>query len=179
MKTRTLIIIPDGFEEIEFCCPFDILVRGGIEVAIAGYKNTNPTGYHGLQVRANIEFSEVGTGTYDCVILPGGVGCYKMRGDTALGTLLTAHVKAGRLVCAICAAPLILHDAGILAGKRYTAHPCTHDELTGAIAESNVVADGSLITASGPGAAADFAFEILAKLTDRATASNMAKFMLF
>jgi 4-methyl-5(b-hydroxyethyl)-thiazole monophosphate biosynthesis len=179
VKTHALIVIPDGFEEIEFCCPFDILVRGGINVLVAGYNGTELTGAHGLQVRANMTLFGAASKMYDCVILPGGVGCYTMRGDEMLGKFLTEHARCDRLICAICAAPLILHDVGLLRGKKYIAHPGTYDELTDVSKGSDIIVDGNLITGSGPGAAAKFGFEILGQMTDKITADKVEKFMLF
>ncbi|MDR3274044.1 MAG: DJ-1/PfpI family protein [Puniceicoccales bacterium] len=179
MKKRVLIIVADKFEEIEFSCPFDILWRGGTDVSIAGYSNIDLIGANGLQVRANVRFADVISETYDCVILPGGPGCYSLRGDEALGNFLVRHFQSGKLICAICAAPLILHDSGILRGKKYTAHPCTYNELTEAAVTGNAVADGNLITASGPGTAAKFGFKILEHLVDKATADSIAKATLF
>ncbi|MDR2435855.1 MAG: DJ-1/PfpI family protein [Puniceicoccales bacterium] len=175
MKKRAIVIIPDGFEEMEFCCPFDILSRGGIGVAIAGYGNIDLTGAHGLRVRADVMFADVLSEVFDCVILPGGPGCYSMRGDESVKTFLLEHWQAKKLLCAICAAPLILHDCGILREKKYTAHPCTCDELKGAQAMGRVVTDGNLLTASGPGAAVEFGLKILECLADGAIAGGVAK----
>jgi 4-methyl-5(b-hydroxyethyl)-thiazole monophosphate biosynthesis len=174
MKKRALIIIPNGFEEMEFCCPFDILLRGGIGITVAGYGGTDLSGAHGLRVRVDTGFADISSEIYDCVILPGGPGCYNMRGDGALKTFLLGHLQAERLLCAICAAPLILHDFGILREKKYTAHPCTRDELRSARAD-RVVADGNLITAIGPGAAAEFGLKILASLAGEAAADAVAE----
>jgi 4-methyl-5(b-hydroxyethyl)-thiazole monophosphate biosynthesis len=174
MKKRALIIIPNGFEEMEFCCPFDILSRGGISVTVAGHGGIDLTGAHGLRVRVDIEFTDVSNEVYDCVILPGGPGCYGMRGNGALKTFLLGHLQAKKLLCAICAAPLILHDFGILHGKKYTAHPCTRNELGSAQAD-RVVADGNLLTAAGPGVAAEFGLKILESLVGETDANGVAK----
>jgi transcriptional regulator GlxA family with amidase domain len=117
--------------------------------------------------------------TYDCVILPGGPGCYSLRVDKALGNFLVRHFQSGKLICVICAAPLVLHDSGILRGKKYTAHPCTYSELTEIAITGNAVADGNLINASGPGTAAKLGFKILEHLVDKATADRIAKATLF
>ncbi|MDR0595605.1 MAG: DJ-1/PfpI family protein [Puniceicoccales bacterium] len=179
MSKCTVIIIPNKFEEMEFVCPFDVLLRGGSEVTVAGYGNLNIAGCHGLQVRANVEFVDIASNTYDCVVLPGGPGCYSLRGDVTLKNFLMRHFEAKKLVCAICAAPLVLHDAGILQNKKYTGHPCTYGELKEIVATDAVVGDGNLITGSGPGAAAKFGLKILEHLTDKATADNTARAMLF
>jgi 4-methyl-5(b-hydroxyethyl)-thiazole monophosphate biosynthesis len=175
MKKRAIVIIPDGFEEMEFCCPFDILSRGGVGVTVAGYGNVDLTGAHGLRLRADVRFANILTEVFDCVIFPGGPGCYSIRGDETVKTFLLKHWQAKKLLCAICAAPLILHDCGILREKKYTAHPCTHDELKGARVTDRVVVDGNLLTASGPGAAVEFGLKILECLVDGATADSVAK----
>ncbi|MDR1255593.1 MAG: DJ-1/PfpI family protein [Puniceicoccales bacterium] len=178
MAKHTLIIITDKFEEMEFVCPFDVLLRGGVSVTTAGRSGSSVVGFRGLRLQTDVKFSDIAAETYDCVVLVGGPGCYTLRGDEPLKNFLVRHSEAEKLLCAICAAPLILHDAGLLQGKKHTAHPCTHDELTAAIATESVVADGNLITGAGPGVAAKFAFKILEHLTDKSTADSTAKSMV-
>lgn len=179
MKQTGLIIISDGFEEIEAITPLDILRRGEIEVIIAGYKGNSVTGAHGLIIKTDCILSNVLSEAYDCLIFPGGPGCYNLRDDKPLRDFIRKHYVTSRLICAICAAPLILHDAGILSGKKYTAHPCTYDELAEAISSEPVVTDDNLITGSGPGAATKFGFEIIKKLTDERFMQQLVKSMLF
>lgn len=172
------IIITDGFEEIEAITPLDILRRGNVDVTLIGYEGTAVKGAHNLVIQTDATLADILSKDYDCVILPGGPGCYNMRGDKDLVSFVQRHFKANKLVCAICAAPLLLHDAEVLLNKRYTSHPCTHDELTSAVGEP-VAVDGNLITGIGPGASTRFGFTILQHLTDTQHAKRTANSMMF
>ncbi len=178
MELSAAIIIPDGFEEIETIAPLDILRRGGIKVSLIGYKSINVKGVHNISVQADDIFINILSQEYDCIILPGGPGCYNIRKDDTLHRLLKKHFDQKKLICAICAAPLILHDAGILMHKKYTAHPCTRDELSDIIAQP-VVTDNHLITGASPEASLIFGFTILQNLTDENNAKQVANAMLF
>ncbi|MFQ3679383.1 MAG: DJ-1/PfpI family protein, partial [Pseudanabaenaceae cyanobacterium] len=85
---------------------------------------------------------------------------------------------AGKLTAAVCAAPLVLEAAGLLAGKRVTAYPTVRDRLGGLWVEAPVVQDGTIITGSGPATALPFALKVLAYLAGDEVADNVAKGML-
>lgn len=178
MQPTAAIIIPDGFEEIEALTVLDILRRGGVEVTLVGYKSITCKGAHNLVVQTDDMLGNMSSQTFECIVLPGGPGCYSMRMDKALQTFVQKHFQTGKLVCAICAAPLVLYDMGILSHKKYTSHPCTHDELTEALDEA-VIIDNNLITGIGPGASASFAFNILCYLTGKENATRIAHTMIY
>lgn len=179
MEQSAAIIISDGFEEIEMSAILDILRRGGISVSVIGYKSRTLVGAHNLSIITDDIFSNISSQIYDCVILPGGPGCYKLRHCDELNEFLQTHFNKHKLICAICAAPLILYDAGILKNKKYTAHICTYDELTDAISSEHIVVDDNIITGSGPCASLHFGFTILKHLTDERTMHQLANSMLF
>jgi 4-methyl-5(b-hydroxyethyl)-thiazole monophosphate biosynthesis len=93
---------------------------------------------------------------FDCVFLPGGPGVKHLRADARVRALVTRHAKADKWIAAICAAPTVLHDAGLLQGRRYTAHFSVANELTEILEGERVVVDGRILTSRGAGTGARF-----------------------
>lgn len=177
MKKTALVILHNGVEEIEAIAPIDILRRGGIEVTVASQNDELLTeGRNGIAIKADVSLASVESKIFDAVVLPGGPGIpQNVRPDNRVKDLLKRHDEAGSLVTAICAAPVILNDAGVLAGKSFTAHFSVEDELSAIDSRKAVIEDGNLITSRGAGTATAFSLAILAKLTDQATADAVAQ----
>ncbi|GHS95248.1 DJ-1 family protein [Planctomycetales bacterium] len=174
-----LIILAEGFEEIEALAPTDILRRGGVTVTLAGLTAARVTGAHGITVLADAVLNAGAAA--DALILPGG-----MPGSLALGNspvveeLARRQIERGGIVAAICAAPVkTLGRWGLLARKRATCFPGCETEFPPdvAFATDDVVVDGKIITSRGPGTAMAFGFQILAALADPATADELRKNM--
>lgn len=166
-------MLVDGFEELETVAPVDLLRRAGVEVVMASMGDVELTGRNGIRIRADARFEEVDAGLFDLLLLPGGPGVAKMRADGRAGECASDFVGSGRPVAAICAAPLILRDAGLLEGKRFTAFPGVRAELGGGMDE-RVVEDGLLITSRGAGTALDFALAVVARLRGKERAEAIA-----
>ena len=159
-----LILLHNGFEEIEATTPIDLLSRAGIEVVQAAIGNRlEVKGRSGITLQANCGFSAISDQNYDVIILPGGPGIQELRDDDGLCQLLKRHSKNEALLACICAAPLLLKDADLLNRKTYTAHPSTREELPSATNDL-VCVDGMLITSRGAGTATEFALAIVQKL---------------
>ncbi|MDR0901659.1 MAG: DJ-1/PfpI family protein [Opitutaceae bacterium] len=161
-----LVILPEGFEEIEAVTPIDILRRAGVKVTIAALSGgTLVAGRAGITVRADTTLAAAATGgVYDLLFLPGGPGVKFLRADPRVAALVKTQAAAGRWLAAICAAPLVLNDAGLLAGRRHTAHFSVAAELPALLAGERVVIDGKIITSRGAGTALDFALALVAQL---------------
>lgn len=177
MSKSALIILHEGFEEIEAVNPIDILRRGGVEVTVASQGDSLAVaGRNGMTLMADTALDAVIDQTYDAVILPGGPGIpNNVRGDARVEALLKKQLAGSKIVGAICAAPLILHDAGLLEGRRYTAHFSVADELHALDESQAVLEDGPLITSRGAGTATAFGLALLSRLTDRETADALAQ----
>ena len=104
-----------------------------------------------------IDFSDA-----EMLILPGGQT--KLGECSALCELLVEHNNAGKLIAAICAAPMVLGKLGILKGKQATCYPGFQDALGESYVGGLVVESKNIITAKGPGLSADFAFCIIERL---------------
>ena len=172
-----LTILPEGFEEIEAITPIDLWRRAKITVRIASLgSKLKVTGRNGITVVADQLLSAVAPeAVFDLLFLPGGPGVAHLRASPEVREIIGRQYAAGRDIAAICAAPLVLHDAGLLAGRRYTAHPSAETELTEILADEKVVEDGSLITSRGAGTAMAFGLRTLARLTNETTAQSVAE----
>lgn len=169
-----LAILMPGFEEVEAVTPIDLLRRAGVRVVVASLSlDASVVGRSNLTIVAETTFAIATQQTYDLIFLPGGPGVKHLRADQRLAPLLQAQIAAGRQVAAICAAPLVLHDAGLLAGRRYTAFPSTADELPAILSDQRVVEDGPIITSRGAGTALDFALALVARLVSPAKAAEV------
>jgi 4-methyl-5(b-hydroxyethyl)-thiazole monophosphate biosynthesis len=163
MKHLYLFLAP-GFEEIEAIATLDILRRAGLDVkSVSITGDSKVTGAHGIAVEADCIYSEIEFSNAEMIILPGGMpGTKNLNAHEGLKAALTQHAKAGKPLAAICAAPMILGQLGILEGREATCYPGNEVHLKGAIlSEYMVVQDGNIITASGPGVAAEFALQIV------------------
>jgi 4-methyl-5(b-hydroxyethyl)-thiazole monophosphate biosynthesis len=171
-----LVILPAGFEELEAIAPIDLLRRAGVEVTVAALEETiHVTGRNGITLHADTPLSGVGERLFDLLLLPGGPGVKLLRADPRVRASLLAHYHADRWIAAICAAPTVLNDAGLLNGRRYTAHFSVAEELPALIAEERTVTDGRVLTSRGAGTAVDFGLLLVEKLTTPAKASEVAQ----
>jgi 4-methyl-5(b-hydroxyethyl)-thiazole monophosphate biosynthesis len=128
-----LVLLFEGFEEIEAFTPVDLLSRAGITVTLANIDSgESVTGRSGITVQTTQSFETLAAQKFDCLILPGGPGIAKLRKHPLLCETLREYHQSKRILGCICAAPLLLLDAGILPGPAYTCHPAAEDELSDA-----------------------------------------------
>lgn len=160
-----LTILAEGFEEVEAITPVDLLRRAGAEITLAAVGiGIHVTGRNGLTMHADTTLATVEAADFDCIFLPGGPGVKHLRDDPRVRAIVLRHAKAGRWVAAICAAPTVLHDVGLLNGRRYTAHFSVAHELPAILADHRVVVDDHLLTSRGAGTALDFGLLLVEKL---------------
>ena len=172
MQKKVLVLLADGFEEVEVITPIDYLRRAGISVTVAAINdNVTVKGSHGIQVVADACLKSTLKETWDGVVVPGGLpGADNIAASKDAGDFLTTMNAAGRLVCAICAAPArVLSPLGLLTGKKFTCYPGEEKKALSACPntewkQDRVVVDGNLITSRGAGTAGEFAFAIIDSL---------------
>jgi len=172
------VILADGCEEVEAVTPIDYLRRVGLTVTVAGLGNKEIVGAHGIALGADAVLDDVDCDDFDCVVVPGGgKGSEAIAGDATAVAMIKRLSAKGSLVAAICAAPaLVLGQAcGLLGGRRFTCYPGMEGRVPeGRFEAARVVVDGALITARGPGCAADFALAIARALAGAAKAKELA-----
>lgn len=171
-----LAILAEGFEEIEATAPIDLLRRAGAEVTVAALADgIHVTGRSGITMHADTPLAAIEQKAFDCIFLPGGPGVKHLRADPRVRAAVLRHHQPGRWIAAICAAPTVLNDAGLLAGRRYTAHHSVAGELPAIRADERVVADGQILTSRGAGTAIDFGLLLVEKLFSPEKAAEIAK----
>lgn len=167
--TRALLVLSDGFEDIEAVAVIDVLTRVGVEVVVASLKPGPVRAAYGTTLIADATLDSI-SGDFDAVICPGGkVNAKSLAADEGLRTLLKSYNDQGRLIAAICAAPshVLGESAGLLSGRCATGDPGFREKLAASgamVCDEPVCSDGNLITASGPGSALQFALTIAAQL---------------
>lgn len=178
------MLISDGFEEIEALGTVDILRRCGIEVSLVSVTGSFEIhSSRNIKVIADNKLEEINVDSslWDAVILPGGQpNADNLRDNDKVVETVKDFYKAGKLTCAICAAPIVFEKAGIIRDKKVTSYPgCLVNESDCIFTAKSVEQDGNIITANGPASACDFAFEIAKALGLSHKAENVRKGMLF
>ena len=168
------MFLANGFEEIEALLPLDLMRRAGLEVKTVGIGGIDITGSHGITVKADMLDTDLSDSAPECVILPGGMpGTKTLDASAVVHKALDDALASEALICAICAAPMVLGKRGILCGKNATCFPGFEEYLEGATVGGRVVRDGQVITAIGMGAALEFGIEIVAALLGRDAADKL------
>lgn len=177
MTKKAVIILAEGFEDIETVTPIDILRRAGIDVTVAGLSEIKVRGARGTTVVADKLLGDAGS-DFDLCVLPGGSGAAKLAASKTVGSLVMDMYSKGKVIAAICAAPaLVLSPLGILKGKKATSFPGEKANMDkeAIYKEDSVVVDGNIITSRAPGTALLFSLAIVEKLAGRDTAEKIRK----
>lgn len=168
--------LAEGFEEIEALAPVDILRRGGVDIKTVSVTGSETvTSAHGIGVRADLLFADADLSAADMLMLPGGLpGATNLLAHEGVRQALLAHDKAGKRIGAICAAPMVLGDLGLLRGRRATCSPGFEKYLTGARYTAELFTiDGNIITGEGPCATLPYAYAILGFFVPEATVAQL------
>ena len=160
------MFLADGFEETEAIGALDVIRRAKIPVQLVGVTGEYVTGSHGVEIKTDIRADEIDSFEMTGVILPGGMpGTKNLYASEIVCAAVKQCAADGRLLAALCAAPLIFGRLGLLRGKRATCFPGFEEELDGAeVTGELVTTDGNIITARGAGAAMLFGAAICDKL---------------
>lgn len=177
---RTLIPLADGCEEVEAVGLIDVLRRAGWDVVTAGLKPGPVHTARNIQILPDTEFGKVDLAGFQLLVLPGGGGGMEaLRADERILKTIRDFVAGGKFVGAICASPLVLHRAGVLAGRRITSYPSVKEALPGVIySEDPVVRDGQIFTSRGPGTTLAFALALVEALDSKEKAFDLRQAML-
>jgi 4-methyl-5(b-hydroxyethyl)-thiazole monophosphate biosynthesis len=175
---KTAIFMADGTEECEALLCADILRRAGGDVTLVSVMGKRKIiSSHKVRIRCDAKFEKVDFSDYDLLVLPGGMpGTYTLLEHEGLRELLQTFHHQGKMIAAICAAPYILSELGILSGKKATCHWKFREKLRDAeLVDREVVEDGNLLTAWGLGAAIPFALRIAEKLEGAEAAAHVRR----
>lgn len=177
---RVVVLLADGFEEVEAMAIVDVLRRAGIEVKIAGLHQGPVTSARQVRVVPDTVIDAVKAEDFDMIVLPGGQpGADNLNADPRVKELVRSFYGQGKLTGAICAAPYVLANAGVLEGRHATAYPTYKNRLGSAMyEEKTVVEDGNVLTSRGPGTALCFGLAIVEKLAGKDKARKVKEAML-
>ncbi|HNX90942.1 MAG TPA: DJ-1/PfpI family protein [Candidatus Omnitrophota bacterium] len=182
MKKQAVLILADGFEEIEAVTSVDVLRRAGIDVIVAGVGGETIKSSRNMLVKTDINVENI-TVLPDVIILPGGMpGAEHIAGSSKVKDMIRQMSDKKKFIAAICASPaVVLAPLGVLRGRKATCFPGMEEAFPkdAKYIPDPVVQDGNLITGKGPAASAAFAFKILENLSGKDTATLIAEKMLF
>jgi 4-methyl-5(b-hydroxyethyl)-thiazole monophosphate biosynthesis len=176
---QTLVFLATGFEEIETVTIIDIFRRAGLKVTIASLIPSVIEGAHGLKIVADTTIDNIQVEDFDAFIVPGGnPGYINLRKDSRVIEIIKKAFNLNKLVGAICAAPAVLSDSGILEGKNSTIYPGMENELDkgGALSkQEKVVIDNNIVTSRGPATAIPFALKLVEIMVGKQVADEVRK----
>lgn len=180
---NAVVFLADGLEEIEGLTVVDLLRRAGIRVTTVSIKEKDlmVTGAHGIVIRADKCFADVDFTEQDLLVLPGGMpGTVNLGNHAGVTGQVRKFYEEGKLIAAICAAPTVFGQMGILEGREATCYPGMEEKLTGAkVVYTEVAVSDNMTTSRGVGTAIPFALSLVSRLLDQKTADELAKSIVY
>lgn len=176
------VFLADGFEEIEGLTVVDLCRRAGIDVKMTSITgNLTIVGGHNIELIADELFEKTDFAALDMVVLPGGMGgTNALKAHEGAQEVVREFLAQDKYVAAICAAPTVFGQMGILEGKKAICYPGLEEQLTGAVVTmDSVVQDGKIITSRGLGTAIDFSLAIIENLISAEKAEEIAKSVVY
>ena len=176
MAKTVLTLLADGFEEIEAAAPIDLLRRAEAEVTVASCSDSlDVTGRSTITLRADTLLSHIPEPlAFDLLVLPGGPAVFELRKRPEIIDLIRDFADTDKPIGAICAAPLLLLDAGVITtDSTCTAHGSTEEEIPQLSKSKAVVQDGQIITSRGAGTAVEFGLALIQELFGQEKANEI------
>lgn len=178
---KAYLHLAEGFEEIEALTVVDVLRRANIHIEMVSVLRTKEVvGAHDIKVVSDILFEEANYEDCDMIIFPGGIpGILNLEEHKGLIKIIQEFYFRDKWIAAICAAPKILGNLGLLKDKKATCYPGFEEELVGAkLSDKNVVLDSNIITSRGPGTAIAFSLKIVEVLLGKDITQDLMQKMI-
>ncbi len=177
MTKKTLVLLAEGFEEIEAVVSIDILRRAGVDVTVACIGSSEIVrGSRNIEIKSDMKVEEF-NGLPDAIVLPGGMGgAENLANSEHVVDLIKKCFIQGKIVAAICAAPaVVLASTVILDNRKATCYPSMEERFSNntRYVNEDVVVDGNIITSRGVGTALYFALEIVRQLLGKDAADEV------
>lgn len=170
-----LVIVFDGIEEVEALAPVDILRRAGIETIMASTSESNLVeGRNGIRFQADQSLGQTDARQFDMLLLPGGPGVLALAESPTVTEVINAFNRESKFVAAICAAPKVLAQAGVLTDRPATGHSSVRSELP-IPSNDRIVQSDHVITSQGAGTSIEFGIHLAALLAGEETAQAVAE----
>lgn len=179
---KAVIFLADGCEMVEALTPVDLLRRAGADVVTMSVgEKEYITSSHQVEIRADKKFDAAEAKAADVVILPGGMpGTKHLRAHEGVCNVVKERFAEGKYIAAICAAPSVFGQLGLLKGKKAVCYPSFEEQLEGAqVLTDEVVTDKNVITSRGMGTAIPFGLAVVEALFDKKKADEIAKSVIF
>lgn len=176
------LFMDEGSEEVESLGVIDIVRRAEIPIQIVSVTGSKMvTGSHGIKIETDLLLEEADLDNAAMLVLPGGLpGTYNLNENVAVRAAVLRHYEEGKLLAAICAAPIIFGQMGLLQGRRATCYPGFDDQLEGATYTAALVErDGQIITGKGPAAVFEFGYTIVEAMGAKEKADALRAGMLY
>jgi 4-methyl-5(b-hydroxyethyl)-thiazole monophosphate biosynthesis len=173
---KIAVQLAEGFEEIEAISIIDVLRRAGIDVTVISIsRQVEVTGAHAIKIIADQIFEKTNFKDFDMIVLPGGMPvALNLQNHKGLQKQILDFHKRGKLLGAICAAPMVFGNLGILKNETATCYPGFEDQLKEAkVSEDSVIHSGNIITGKGAGVAIEFALKIVELLKGEELANEL------
>ena len=178
---RIAVQLAEGFEEIEAISIIDVLRRADFDVTTVSITGKpKVTGSHAITVLTDKVFEDTNYNDFDMIVLPGGIpGAINLKNHSGLQNQIIDFHKNGKPLGAICAAPLVFGNLGILNNETATCYPGFEDQLKGANVTGNKVEQsGKIVTGKGAGVAIEFALKIVEMLKGKELADELGRKMI-
>lgn len=178
---KVLVFLASGFEEIEAVTIIDLLRRADVAVTVAGLEKGIITGSHGISMGCDVFIEDIDSTQFDMLVLPGGQpGTNNLKASENVLAMVRQFNKDNKMIAAICAAPTVLAEAGVLENKRVTSYPSEKSVFNFfEYMESDVVRDGNIVTSRGVGTAISFALELVEILKGAEVKKELAEKILW
>lgn len=167
------ILLGNGFETVEALAPCDVMRRAGLDVALVSLGSSlEVTSGQGVKVTADITLDQVSTKDMELLMLPGGLGgVNEIMNSMSAMVLIQKAAEKGKWVCAICAAPTILAQLGLLDRRNAVVYPGMEEQMFSAVVlkGAHVVQDGRFITGEAAGSSIEFGLKLVEVLKGKET----------
>lgn len=179
---RGLLLLANGFEDVEALATFDVLKRSGLDIRLASVEDTLELHTQsGIKMFAMQTLKETNLDMFDFLIIPGGKAVFQRLDHLeSVTTTIKYFSEENKLIAAICAAPHLLGKLGILQDKNYVCYPNCNDRILGGnlLKDKHVVLDGNIITGRAMALSIEFALAIIEKLQGNTQRKEIEKSIL-
>lgn len=177
---KAVICFATGFEEVEALSVVDVLRRGQVDIQMVGIENHKVTGAHQITIEMDTILEAIDPQQVDMIILPGGgMGTQNLKACKRLTEILKEAKENKKWLAAICAAPSVLGQIGLLKGEKAVCYPGFEQELLQAeVGQEKVVVSHQIVTATGAGTALEFALKLLEIIKGKEVAETVRRNML-
>uniref|UniRef100_A0A7E4V4F0 D-lactate dehydratase n=1 Tax=Panagrellus redivivus TaxID=6233 RepID=A0A7E4V4F0_PANRE len=183
MAKSALVIVFPGVEDIETSVTVDLLRRAEVNVTTASLNDASTiTMSKKTIITPDAKLSDVESKDFDAIIVPGGPGTFEILENAKLGALLKKYEAAGKIVAAICAAPLIFTVHGVGKDGTVTSYPGVRDKIVAAgyaYSDEKVVVSKNIVSSRGPATSFDFALKLIELLKGKESADQVSKAILY